>query len=186
MNPTNPRRGTFTKVVIDTGPLFTILTLNYVRQTHPTEEKRLSILERADIKHDVLRSPSRQHDCLLLFESIPTVLTTSHVIGEIQGRQKKIKAHDRELHGADLRSFWLHTMDLLRRKNLDERLLCLLEMHARDDSREAVCSIGPTDTGLIELARLEGCSILTDDERTLAKRAWELGIDCQLMKNLID
>src|SRR5207302_344114 len=71
---------TFDKVVIDSGPLFTVLTLNYVVRTN-----RRSLLQ--TIEEDIRRSVSMQNACLELFRSIRSILTTSHVIGEMQGLQ---------------------------------------------------------------------------------------------------
>lgn len=74
-------------------------------------------------------------------------------------------------------------MDFLQRKRLDERAaLRLLDMHRLEDLRDAVYKAGPTDVGLIELAREERCTLLTNDERTLASMAWELGFDCRLVQ----
>lgn len=77
-------------------------------------------------------------------------------------------------------------MELLQQKNLDECLLRLLDLYAKDHLRSAVCEIGPTDTALIELARQEGCVLLTDDERTLYRLALKIGVDCRLVKPLVD
>lgn len=167
------------KAVVDTGPLLTVLTLNYVRMIGATDEKRRSILKRI-ISDDLFKSPIFEEGYLRLFDSIRTVLTTSHVIGELQGLQKRLK-----LQGDDLKNFWLTGMDFLKSKNIDEKLLRLLDMHGREELREAVCVIGPTDTGLIDLARKEGCVLLTDDERSLAPLAWGNGVDCRLVAKSI-
>ncbi len=45
--------------------------------------------------------------------------------------------------------------------------------------------IGIVDTGLIELAARNNCVLITEDERTLARRAWSDQINCQLVKQLI-
>ena len=77
-------------------------------------------------------------------------------------------------------------MELLAAKGLDERLLCLIEdMFHRDDVRNNVAQIGPTDAGLIELARREGCVLLTDDERTLAPLAYRFHVDCRIFKKVL-
>lgn len=90
----------FDKVVIDSGPLFTVLPLNYVVRT-----SRRSLLGTIDA--DIRRSLSMQSACLELFRSIRSILTTSHVIGEMQGLQtSRLK-----LKGADLKGFWLASMD---------------------------------------------------------------------------
>jgi rRNA-processing protein FCF1 len=163
------------RVVIDSGPLFAVLTLNYATRT-----KRESLLRTND---DYIRSSESMQDaCLELFRSIRSILTTSHVIGEIQGLQtSRLK-----LKGADLQGFWLPSMELLELRKLDERLLRLIEdgFH-REDVRHNISEIGPTDAGLIELARREGCVLLTDDGRTLAPLAWRLGVDCRIFKSML-
>ena len=166
---------TLDRVVFDSGPLFTVLTLNYVVRTN--RQSLLGTIE-ADIRHSV----SMQNRCLELFQSIRPILTTSHVIGEMQGLQtSRLK-----LKGADLQGFWLASMELLELRKLDEKLLRLIEDgFQRPGVRHNIFSIGPTDAGLIELARREGCVLLTDDERTLAQTAWRLGVDCQIFKPLL-
>jgi hypothetical protein len=123
-----------------------------------------------------------QNACLELFRSIRSILTTSHVIGELQGLQtSRLK-----LKGADLKSFWLASMELLALSKLDERLLRLIEDgFQREDVRHNIAQIGPTDAGLIQLALREGCTLLTDDERTLAPLAYRLGVDCKFFKPLL-
>jgi hypothetical protein len=166
---------TFDKVVIDSGPLFTVLTLNYVVRTN-----RRSLLQ--TIEEDIRRSVSMQNACLELFRSIRSLLTTSHVIGEIQGLQiSRLK-----LKGADLNGFWLESMELLALSKLDERLLRLIEDgFQRENVRHNISQIGPTDAGLIELALREGCMLLTDDQRTLAPLAYRLGVDCRILKPML-
>jgi rRNA-processing protein FCF1 len=163
------------KVVIDSGPLFTVLTVHYAIRT-----KRGSLLRKID--DDIRSSVSMQDACLELFRSIRSILTTSHVIGEIQGLQtSRLK-----LKGTDLRDFWFPSMELLEFRKLDERLLRLIEEGFQlADVRHNISEIGPTDAGLIELARREGCVLLTDDQRTLAQSAWRLGVDCKIFKPLL-
>lgn len=162
------------KAVVDTSPLFTALTLELVQRSPRTS--RRSILEKSSLPIYLAKSSSRQEAFLQFFASIRTILTTSHVIAELQGLLKR--EHQRK--------FWSYGMDLLSTRGFHEGFLRpLLDMHRIDVLREAVCSEGPTDTGLIELARKEGCALLTDDERTLARRAWQLGMDCRLIRNLL-
>jgi rRNA-processing protein FCF1 len=139
--------------------------------------RRDSILETNRL-FDYLKSFNRQRVFLQLFDHIGTILTTSHVIAELQGLQR--------LKGELARGFWLCGMEWLRKKNLDERLLLrLLDMDEKKQLKESVCAIGPTDTGLIDLARREGCVLLTDDRRTLAPYAWGQAVDCRLVETLI-
>ena len=78
---------TFDKVVIDSGPLFTLLTLHYAMRT-----KRVSLLQKIDV--DIRRSVSMQRACLELFRSIRCILTTSHVIGAIRNNISTIGPTD--------------------------------------------------------------------------------------------
>ena len=165
--------GIITTAVVDAGPLFTVLTLDYVRHYHDD-----SALTKAGIPLE----PEVQNSYLRLFEDIQTLLTTSHVVGELQGLQNsRLRLRD-----ARLKLFWRKSMDYLKAKNLDERLICLLGMHERDRSREGVCIVGPSDMGLIELALQEGCVLLTDDEKTLAPLAWRHSVDCHLVRELVE
>lgn len=76
--------------------------------------------------------------------------------------------------------------DWLRRKGLNEQLLGLLELDSSSGSREAICRVGPTDAGLLELAFREGAVLLTEDQNTLARLGWERGIECKLVRQLLD
>lgn len=82
----------------------------------------------------------------------------------------------------------MSSVDYLARKKVAERLLGLIEICGSDEGqgRISVSEIGPTDAGLIELARREKCVLLTDDG-TLARRAWNmaLGDHCKLVRHLL-
>jgi rRNA-processing protein FCF1 len=165
------------KAVIDASPLFTALVLELVENS--PESHRKTILERSALPL-YLASPSRRWEFVQLFRSIPTILTTSQVIAEVNGLLKR-----ESIKGERYRAFWTHGMDLMNAKRLDERsLLRLLDMYVVGALKEGVCTIGPVDTALIDLARGEGCALLTDDT-TLAWRAWDLGVDCRLVDKLI-
>lgn len=168
------------KAVVDTGPLFTMLTVNYVQVTGITDEKRRSILGKV-VSGDVLRIPTFEEGYRGLFDSIGRLLTTSHVVGELQGLENgRLK-----LYGDKLGKFWSSALEFLGRKNVEERLVALVAMHAQPVLRDAICLVGPTDTGLVDLARKEGCALFTDDRRTLAPPAWRNGVDCRLVSQLI-
>lgn len=167
------------KAVIDTGPLFNALVLQLLEKS--PESHRKDILQNSGLHSHLTRSPSRQWAFVQFFRSIPTILTTSHVIAEVNGLLKR-----EHIKGNRYRAFWTHGMDLLSARALDERSLPrLLDMYVVGELREGVCTIGPVDTALIELARREGCTLLTGDNNTLARRAWELGVDCRLIDQVI-
>lgn len=75
-----------TRAVIDSGVLFTVLTLNYVRRSSPPEPKRTNILRKA-IDAVIFESEERQKAYLLAGSRVRTPLITSHVVGELQGLQ---------------------------------------------------------------------------------------------------
>lgn len=161
----------FRKAVVDAGPLFTVLTLSFVRKY-----KREPILERAEMPRD-----SKTQDAYFqLFAGIQSVLTTSHVVGELQGLQSSRL----RLKGMDFENFWLSTTDFLRTKNFDERLISLLEMRAEQRSSDRIGVFGPSDGGLIELAAREGCVFLTDDG-ALKGEAIRSGVNCHLVRDLL-
>ena len=160
------------KAVVDTGPLFDVLTLNFVRR-HGRQE----VLGRTTMSPD----PGVQDGYVRLFDSIRTILTTSHVVGELQG----LESSRLRLRGPHLEDFWVASADFLTTRNFDERLIPLLHMYSQARLREVLSAAGPSDTGLIDLALQEGCPLLTNDERTLARRAWQLGVDCQLVRWLV-
>lgn len=65
------------KVVMDTSPLFSAMTLTYIR-SNPTE--RNTVLQRNRLPQYFQDHPDRERDFLQLFDTIQTILTTSHVI----------------------------------------------------------------------------------------------------------
>jgi rRNA-processing protein FCF1 len=154
--------------------------VHFLKATQANADRRTRI-SRKVVPKEVLAIPAYEERYLNLFKSIKSMMTSSHVIGELQGLQNSRLKFD----GNDLRRFWLFGMEFMRARNLEEAFVRLLDMEERDYLRESVCRLGPTDTGLIEIARREGCVLLTDDERTLARLAWEQGIDCRLMKQVI-
>lgn len=164
----------YNKAVIDTGPLFTALTLAYARQapTHRNFVRRL---------HGVppyITDPTSERNFLDFFHSIKEVLTTSHVIGQIKSRHK--------LPPDIYRDFLLCAMKFLSEKGLDERLVTLLGLYEQEDSRQMMCSLGPTDAGLVALARQENCALLTDDSGLLAWRGPDGRPEIVLVKNVLD
>ena len=154
---------------MDTGPLLSALILDYVRNS--PRPRRDSILANSRIASYLSGDETLQRCFLRLFDTLQTILTTSNVIGEIQGLQT--------LKGHYQREFWLGGIRLLRQKRLDEKLLRILDMELDDTNRELMQVLGPTDTGLLQLAKNEGCYLLTDDN-ALRSQARQEGIDCRL------
>jgi len=165
------------RVVVDTGPLFNVLALIFVRNS-PTH--RYPGFEKIFGAATYLYDPVKERKLLELFENIQKILTTSHVIVEIAWLRKRRSS-------LPSREFWEYARDYLARKKLDERLLTLNEICGSDEGLKIVSEIGPTDAGLIELARREKCDLLTDDESTLVQRARAMGLidQCWLVRDLL-
>lgn len=172
-------RSTILKAVVDSGPLFSVLALNFANTFDGV--KRDKIIECVIVDHEIRRDKSLQKAYLNLFASIRKFLTTSHVIGELQGLQSSCL----RLTGDNLRVFWSQSISFLDSHELDEQLFGLLVMAQRNDLQQAICQFGPTDIGLIALAQKEGCLLLTEDRRTLASHAWNVGVNCQMVKDLL-
>ena len=165
------------KAVIDSGPLFSALVLHYQFR----EMRRGRRLAFDSCLEEPLLTMPLQEQFLSLLYSIREKLTTSHVIGELQG----LGTSRLKLYGDDRLNFWRASIDLLMQWNIDEQLIRLLDMANRIELTDRLASIGVVDTGLIELAAKNGCVLITQDEGTLARCAWTVGVDCRLVKQLI-
>jgi hypothetical protein len=80
---------------------------------------------------------------LELLGSISRKLTTSHVLGEINGHVNSRL----DLRGPELNRFWNGCIELLTMWDLDERLVQFLDF-ARESAPE-ITRVGLVDTGLI-------------------------------------
>ena len=116
-----------------------------------------------------------------LLSSVKEKLTTSHVIGELQGLEKSRL----NLHEDNHVNFWRSSIHLLTQWNLDENLIRLIDLASHESLGSSLPRIGPSDAGLIELALRHDCVLITQDERTLAPEAWRVGLDCRLVKQLV-
>jgi hypothetical protein len=143
------------KAVVDTGPLFTLLTLVFVRQA--PHFRQLMFIKHAPPPYAL----ERERDYLDFFFSISEVLFTSHVVGEIKSRHG--------LPPSIFREFWLSSMSYLQQKQVDEKLLALVSLREDVFTSDLVCSVGPVDAGLLTLAKAENCVLLTDDKKLLSR-----------------
>ena len=87
------------------------------------------------------------------------------------------------LVGLELESFWSAGIDLFMQWNLDEELVRMLDLARQTEL--SVTRIGLIDSGVIELARKHGCLLITQDEKTLAPLAWQLGVYCKLVRQMV-
>jgi len=160
--------------VVDTGPLFTALTLVYIQQA--PEHRHL--MRHRHQTPSYITDPTSESDFLEFFYSIKKIMTTSHVIGQLKSR--------RGVPPEIYRDFLLCAMKFLSEKALDEELITLLEIYEQENSRRLACSLGPTDAGLVALARREDCALLTDDSGLLAWCGPDGRPEIALVKNMFD
>lgn len=158
------------RAVIDSGPLMDLLTLQWASKSRIRPSTPLDTLS-SYLQRDVEKRGRFEK----FVEAVPSLLTTSHVIGELQRLSKK-------LSGSYQREFWTSTMEYLEELKYEERLITF-----KDTSRDRlpIREIGPTDCGLIRLATLECCSLLTNDRRLKGKAQSIANIDGRLMEEVV-
>jgi rRNA-processing protein FCF1 len=162
--------------VLDAGPLFSALVSNF----NVRDIDRGLRMRYPSALNEPLRSEAAQRNLLTVIGAIPEELTTSHVIGELQGLSSRLK-----LSGDDLSNFWLASIDRLRQWNVNEKLICLLDLALDTAFQTSLPRSGPPDAGLIQLASQRGCVLITEDKRTLCPEALKAGVDCRLLEQLI-
>jgi len=164
------------KAVIDSGPLFSALLLNYnERGVGPGRPRRFE-----DQLQWPLRNASAQREFMGLLAAIPEKLTTSHIIGELRGLGQSCL----ELHGDGGGHFWRTSMALLLEWNIDRTTRAPPRSLAGHRFRVCLPEIGAPDTGLIQLAGRHNCVLITDDNR-MAREAKALQVECQLIQDLV-
>ena len=110
----------FATCVLDTGPLLSAIALEFAFE-RPLSQQQV-ILPKIPLEPYLKRTANRE-SFVLLFRSIKTVLTTPHVVAEIQG--------NRFLHGDLQGEFWLHAIGLFRARGIEERTLRLLDLDSK-------------------------------------------------------
>ena len=167
----------FPKAVIDSGPLFSALVLNYDQRVagYGRQPRFTGLLA------EPLRNPAAQMLFLELVRSVRVKLTTSHAIAELSG----LIMRRLNLYGDGRLDFWRTSIDLLVQWDIDESLIRLMDLASSPSLQACLPDIGVTDTGLIQMALQHECVLITEDERTLAQQAWTNGVDCHLVKHLI-
>lgn len=166
------------QAVVDASPLMNLLALNYTREKSLSDRNRMITGDASRYLHKF----NAQERFLDLFDNMGAILTTSHIIGEIQGLSQALRFHNDN----DRKEFWSQSIEYLEHRGLDERLVSLLELSKDVNRRTWIGIIGVPDSGIIHLAKQEDARLLTDDRRTLYKRAAELSVDCYLVQNLVE
>jgi hypothetical protein len=89
------------RAVVDTGPLFSALTLEFLRSTSAPDETRKSVFGKNKLPDYLILDEARQENLLALFDNIQTLLIPPYVIGEIQGLQRLAGHSQRKLLGVN-------------------------------------------------------------------------------------
>jgi hypothetical protein len=162
-----------TKAVVDTGPLFTALTLDFAWRD---PDLGPFLMSKHQLPAFMTTNLVLQNAYRAFFEGIEQFLITSHVIGEMRSRYN--------IPSAIQYQFTECAMDYLKRKRLDERLIRVLAIEDDSSHRHIACCNGFIDAGVIKLAREEKCVLLTDDGRLFP---WmnALGPEIELLKHIV-
>jgi hypothetical protein len=162
-----------TKAVIDTGPLFTALTLDFARRN---PELGPFLMRKHQLPPFMMADQVLQNVYREFFERIHQFIITSHIVGEMRSRY--------HIPSEIQYQFIECAMDYLKRRRLDERLIRILAIEDDSSHRHIACSNGFIDAGVLKLAREEKCVLLTDDGRLWT---WvnETGPEIELLKNVV-
>jgi len=104
-----------------------------------------------------------------LMNKIQTFVTSSQVMGELQGLFKS--KQENKLYQINPNLFWAKSVEFLQYKNLDEQLISVLKVADSPDFNNFIYRIGYVDTGLIHLALDNQLPIITKDYKTLSIEA---------------
>jgi rRNA-processing protein FCF1 len=152
----------FKRAILDTCVLFDALMIEYIRLNRNTN--LVKKWEQTIYKGNFIY----KENYTKFLDNIKYIITTSHVIGELQGLVNSSKFG---IENKLRTSFWESSISYLRYKNLDERFIELLVLCDNQNNFKNMYDIGYVDTGLIELARKEKLPIITNDYHTLILRA---------------
>jgi hypothetical protein len=130
-----------TKAVIDTGPLFTALTLDFAERI---PELGPFLMDRHQLPEFMRTDFVLQNAYRAFFAGIDQFIITSHVIGEMRSRYR--------IPNPLQYQFTECAMDYLKRRHLDERLIRVLAIEDDSSYRHIACNNGFIDAGVIKLS----------------------------------
>lgn len=167
---------TYHPVVLDTSVLLLLIAYAYLVQTDVVSPRRYQII--GDIRGKDPQIPWRRYDDLWhIFEYAGKRLVTQHVVSEIRIDRLcgNLKASTHE--------FWKVAEDLFRQYALEEHSCPFIDLYGNKAYRALVQKLGPTDAGLILVAKREGGVLLTDGD-ALRSRATSAGVACWFLGDL--
>jgi rRNA-processing protein FCF1 len=99
-------------------------------------------------------------------------IVTQHVVAEVFSNKGR-----KQLTG------WHNAIQLLPDYDVEECDCRIRDLYARDDFRQIMEALGPTDAGLIYTAELKAATIITEDRR-LRQFAYDHGVDVLTLEEL--
>ncbi len=154
--------------IVDTSTLMVFLGLSFLeRKSQAFERSQEDEIFAFIGKTSFRNNPRRQQEYKDLFERIHEIITTSHVIGELNSHIT------RGFRGNEMlrEDFLRHTLRILTAKRLDETLITILDITIEEQFNDITARIGIVDIGLLLLARNTNLPLLTEDGRTLGAEA---------------
>lgn len=144
-------------VIVDTGPLFSLLVLQLLDRISPDDPRRPAVESKLS---NELRAgvAARERLRTEFYRCRGVLLTTSHVVAEVGGHLRN-KLTLRRVEAVRL---WGDFASLLGSEG-QERLVALRQLWSSDEHRNLVPTVGLTDSGLIALARQCQGEIWTQD-----------------------
>lgn len=142
------------RILLDTGPLLTLLTLGYLRNVGAESARCRSVL--TSVRPQYLPEDFEGRFRQLLGGS--RLATSSHVLAEVF----KLREYS-QLKG-DYYRFRKSALDELKKANIEE-LHCPARDLSSEDSMDRLCQLGLTDATLVHIATERNYIVLSDDRR---------------------
>ena len=143
--------------VFDTGPLFDFLTLSLADEEIASRDK---ILYKNSLSPFLKDHPEHHSEFLEFVRNLSEIAVTSHVVGEIQSRQR--------LKDELMRRFWKVAINFFAKHRVTEVFVSVSRVAESSAYIEIIKKIGITDAGIISLAERERLPILTSDNTLLS------------------
>jgi hypothetical protein len=146
-------------VLLDTGPLLTLLALEFLRETEAGHSRRVAVLQELRGKEINRLEEERFTE---VFANYQRKLTTPHVLTEVFKLRdwSQLKRHEPHFRKVGI--------DTIKRAGIREITASLAELASNQDAIRRICLLGLTDAALLYVSGKENWTLLTDDRPLLA------------------
>ncbi len=164
------------KAVIDTGFLAESLIIYYYENVNSKDyiAKQTEKLFNKGINY--------KQKYIRFLNSIAEFVTTANVITEVNGIFKSRF----DIQGNLLQELWKSSISFLIQKQLDEKLIQIIELSQKQEYKKIFYEINFIDVGLIELAKRNNLKIVTKDKRTLSNEANNQAVEVIVLQDFFD